>query len=371
MKKCFKFLCIGMLLHIVVLDARAITIVIASQSSQKIAAVKSAFEQKFADDDCVYLSYATYSGIPEQPIGHACALQGAYNRLRSVPKDIEADYIVVIENYIEKSLATQRWYDKGLILVQHKSQEKVIETKPIFIPDVYVQLAQQLSQKICENGYTSTVGMAIQQSFHDRIIDPSNWHQEPEFGGVSRQELLQDALFKFLYADELNFLKSCVLVYPDFPKVGITFANFLPIVHNGKAFQLMIDMLDQRYSTKNIDVIVGLESRGFILGAALAYKLGVPFVPIRKPGKLPGLIYSVDYQKEYGFDTLVIAQDALQVGQRVLIIDDLIATGGSARAAIELVQQTGGIPAEFISLLQVTELKEHAILPIPSFNLID
>ncbi len=159
--------------------------------------------------------------------------------------------------------------------------------------------------------------------------------------------------------------------YPDIPKTDIIFANFLPILYNPQAFAMTIDLLVQRYKALNLNAVIGLESRGFILGAALAYELGVSFVPFRKPGKLPGPIYSVNYQKEYGFDTLVVSQDSLQPGQRVIIIDDLIATGGSARAAIELVHLTGAQPIEFVSLLKVAALEEQAYLSIPRFNLID
>jgi len=372
MKRYFGFLFVVVMLHVLVVDARTITVVIASQSFQKAAAVKESFDKKFPDDTLLYIPCKTDSCIPEQPVGFDCAVQGARNRMYSLPQALQkADYIVSIENYIEQSPVTQRWYDKGLIVIQHSSQEIVLTTKSVFIPDLYIQLAQQMSQVICECGYSTTVGAAIQQSFSDRSVDPRDWHREVEFGGVSRQQFLKDALDKALHADELNFLKSLVVTYPDFPKPGITFANFLPILHDAQAFATTIDLLAQRYKNKNIDAIVGLESRGFILGAALAYKLGISFVPVRKPGKLPGSTYSVTYQKEYGFDTLVIAQDSLQSGQRVVIIDDLIATGGSARAAIELVRLAGGQPVEFVSLLKVDALEEQALLDIPSFNLID
>jgi len=371
MKNNFKLLFVFMTLHLFIIDARTIKIVIASKSPQKVAAIKASFNDKFLDDHPVYYLHATDSGIPEQPVGADSAMQGIRNRLRSLPDNTEADYIISIENYIEQCSTDKSWHDKGLIVVQQGLQETIMETKPILIPDIYVDLARQMSDKTSEHGYTTTVGKAIQQAFPDRIVAPSNWHQEPEFGSVSRQQLLQDALDKVLNAQDLKILKSFVLTYPDFPKPGITFASFLPITQDAQAFQLMIDLLGRRYETKNIDVIVGLESRGFIIGAALAYKLGVSFVPIRKPGKLPGPIYSVDYQKEYGFDTLVIAQDALQPGQRVLIIDDLIATGGSARAAIKLVHLAGGKAVEFASLLKIAELEQFAVLPIPSFNLID
>lgn len=372
MKMNYGLLCLAMMLHGLVSHAREITVVIASQSHQKISAVKQSFGEKFPHDTIVYISHTTSSLIPAQPIGYDCALQGVRNRLQNLPEKLQqADYVVSIENYIEQSPVTQRWYDKGLVLLKQASQEIILTTTPTFIPDVYVQLAQQMSLEVSEYGYSTTVGQAIQQSFPDRLIDPSDWHCKAEFGGISREQLLQDTLSKALYADELNFLKSLVLMYPDFPKPGITFANFLPILNSAQAFTMTIDLLAQRYRKQNISAVVGLESRGFILGAALAYKLGVSFVPVRKPGKLPGAIYSVDYQKEYGFDTLVIAQDSLQSGQRVIIIDDLIATGGSARAAIQLVRLTGAIPVEFVTLLKVDELAEQALLDIASFNLID
>jgi len=370
-KNHFRFLFVSMMLNMLVVDARTIKVVVASQSLQKITAVKASFSKKFPDDELVYFLHKTFSGVPDQPVGAVSAMQGVRNRLDSLPKNMVADYVVAIESYIEQSSSTHRWYDKGLVVIKQGSQEYIMESQSVFIPDEYVQLAQTISGSISEYGYSATVGMAIEKSFLDKNIDPNDWHKEVEFGNVSRQQILQDVLDKILHDEELKFLKSLVLIYPDFPKVGIAFANFLPIVHNSQAFRLMIDLLAQRYRDKNIDVIVGLESRGFIIGAALAYELGVSFVPVRKPGKLPGPIYSVDYKKEYGFDTLVIAQDGLKSGQRVLIVDDLIATGGSARASIELVRLAGGDPVEFASLLKVAELEEQAILSIPSFNLID
>lgn len=375
MKNLYRLFLFALIMsHVLVIHARTITVVIASQSPQKISAVKESFNERFPNDTILYIPHKTCSLIPEQPVGIDCAMQGVHNRLNHLPEQLlEADYIVSIENYIEQSSATQRWYDRGLVLLKEKSRETVLKTRPTFIPSNYVQLAQQMSSEISECGYTITIGTAIQQSLldHNKPIDPFNWHCEIEFGGISRQSLLKEAIDKALYADELNFLKSLVVTYPDFPKPGITFSNFLPILNNAQAFQMTIDLLAQRYKTKNISAVVGLESRGFILGATLAYKLGVNFIPVRKPGKLPGPIYSVNYQKEYGFDTLVVSQDALQPGQRVIIIDDLIATGGSARAAIELVHLAGGQPIEFISLLKVEALEEQASLSIPSFNLID
>lgn len=182
---------------------------------------------------------------------------------------------------------------------------------------------------------------------------------------------ISDALYKSLHKDDIVYLKGQIALYKDFPKQGILFEDFTPILANEKAFQKCVNLFYERYKSKNIEAVAGLESRGFILGAALAYKLGVSFIPIRKPGKTPGPTYSVNYQKEYGSDTLVISQSAVKPNQRVLIIDDLIATGGSALAAIELINLADAHPVEFASLLEVKGLNGREKLGISSFNLLD
>lgn len=374
MKKYTRILLVVGLLHLVQLSAH-IKVLIASESNQKVNAVKRAFQEKFPHEIIEYVIAKTSSGVPEQPVGRACATEGVRNRLQSLPSAllVDADYAIAIENYIEQvpTVAGFAWCDKGLIICKQKEQEIFITTKPVFFDKKYVELAQKMSVTISEKGYSTTVGKAIQASFAVGVIDAADWHRDPLFGGVSRQQLLKDALDKALYNEELVFVKSLIVQYPDFPKPGILFSDFLPIVQNPKGLQIIVDFFAQRYAHQNISAIVGLESRGFILAAALAYALGVSFVPVRKPGKLPGAIYSVTYQKEYGVDTLSIAQSALRAGERVIIIDDLIATGGSARAAIELVKKAGGEPVEFVSLLNIPIFEEQARLSIPSFNLID
>ena len=154
------------MLHVVNSDARTITVTIASQSSQKIAAVKHAFDKRFPCDNVVYRSSKTCSNVPEQPVGYDVALQGVCNRVQSLPSQLtKADYVVSIENYIEQSPTTKRWYDKGLILVQQQSSsEIVLITKSVLIPDIYVQLAQQMSTEISELGYSTTVGTGLMKT---------------------------------------------------------------------------------------------------------------------------------------------------------------------------------------------------------------
>ncbi len=137
-------------------------------------------------------------------------------------------------------------------------------------------------------------------------------------------------------------LKSLIRTIPDYPKTGIQFRDITTLLKDAKGLQLLVDGLVEQYVDKKIDKIVGIEARGFVIGAAVAYKLGVGFVPIRKSGKLPGQTYQQEYALEYGSDVMEIHQDAIIAGERVLLIDDLIATGGTAIAAVSLIEQLGG-----------------------------
>ena len=136
-------------------------------------------------------------------------------------------------------------------------------------------------------------------------------------------------------------LKALIREIPDFPKPGIMFKDITTLLSNPQGLSYAIDTLAEKCADLAPDYIIGMESRGFIFGAPLAYKMGVGFIPVRKPGKLPAAIYSVEYQLEYGTDCLEIHQDALHSSSRILIVDDLIATGGTAGATARLIQQTG------------------------------
>ena len=137
-------------------------------------------------------------------------------------------------------------------------------------------------------------------------------------------------------------LKKLVRTVPDFPKPGILFYDITTLLKDPKGFATLIDALAQYYIDKNIDLVLGIEARGFIFGPALAYRLNAGFVPVRKPRKLPGPTVRVTYDLEYGSDTLEIHADAIEPGQRVVLVDDLLATGGTMEATIKLVQQLGG-----------------------------
>ena len=137
-------------------------------------------------------------------------------------------------------------------------------------------------------------------------------------------------------------LKALVRTIQDFPKPGILFYDITTLLKDPKGFAMLIDALAQYYIDKNIDLVLGIEARGFIFGPALAYRLNAGFVPVRKPRKLPGPTARVTYDLEYGSDTLEIHVDAIEPGQRVVLVDDLLATGGTMEATIKLVQQLGG-----------------------------
>lgn len=145
-------------------------------------------------------------------------------------------------------------------------------------------------------------------------------------------------------------LKDAIRTIPDFPKEGIMFRDITTLMTNPLAFKQSIDALAAPYKDKGLDNVAGIEARGFAFGAAVAYALGVGFVPIRKKGKLPYKTYTQDYELEYGTDTLEIHADAVRKGEKVLLIDDLIATGGTAEASIKLLQKTGAdvVGAAFI-----------------------
>jgi adenine phosphoribosyltransferase len=138
-------------------------------------------------------------------------------------------------------------------------------------------------------------------------------------------------------------LKAFIRDVPDFPKAGILFRDITPLLHDAGAFKYTIDQLVERFENERLDVIVGIESRGFLFGMPLAYQMGKPFVPVRKPGKLPSATHTAEYTLEYGSDSMEIHVDGIRPGQRVLVLDDLLATGGTLDATVRLVEMSGGV----------------------------
>ncbi|EST08808.1 Phosphoribosyltransferase domain protein [Kalmanozyma brasiliensis GHG001] len=196
---------------------------------------------------------------------------------------------------------------------------------------------------------------------------------------------------------DVAHLKSLFRFYDDYPKKGIRFCDILPVLRDPLAFELLITNIVSHvfthtiptlsdsspvpatplepgavsYGNRKIDAVVGLDARGFLLGPILAQRLGCGFVPVRKVGKLPGACVQASYMKEYGEDVFEMQQDALAPGSRVLVIDDLIATGGSAKAAGELVKKCGSQVVEYVFVVAIPFLKGADQLDAPSYHLVE
>ncbi len=198
---------------------------------------------------------------------------------------------------------------------------------------------------------------------------------QPNYDSV---RFFRDSLF--LERNSLNLpatvmdLKLLVRNIPDFPKPGIMFRDITTLLSDPVGLRYIIDSLAEKTASLGLkaDYIIGMESRGFIIGAPLAYKLSMGFIPVRKPGKLPGAVHSVEYDLEYGKDCLEVHQDALKPGSKVLIIDDLIATGGTAKATAQLVQQIGCDLVGFGFIIELKDLGGRKVLPsVPIVSLIE
>lgn len=176
---------------------------------------------------------------------------------------------------------------------------------------------------------------------------------------------------KPVIGNDIEELKQAIRDVPDFPKKGIIFKDITPLLSQPELFRKIIDLLADRYRSRKIDKIIAIEARGFILGAALAYRLRTGFVPIRKKNKLPWKVFSAAYALEYGQDSLEVHQDALQSHEKVLIIDDVLATGGTVSAVSELIGKLGAEVIEVACLIELTFLNGREKLgQTPVFSLI-
>jgi adenine phosphoribosyltransferase len=160
----------------------------------------------------------------------------------------------------------------------------------------------------------------------------------------------------------MDLIKNAIRLVPDFPKKGILFKDITPLLHDAKIGSAIIDELQRQFAGKKIDAIAGIESRGFLFGYALALKMGIPFIPIRKSGKLPWKTVGVDYALEYGTARIEMHDDAVKPGWNVMIHDDLLATGGTAAAAAQLVRKQGGNIAAFSFVVELDFLKGREVL---------
>ena len=166
-------------------------------------------------------------------------------------------------------------------------------------------------------------------------------------------------------------LKQKIRTIPDFPEPGILFRDITTLLSDAEALNETIERFAEHYKNEKIDVVAGVESRGFIIGTPLAIRMGLGFIPIRKAGKLPGPTHGVDYDLEYGKDRVEVHQDAIPEGSRVLLVDDLIATGGTIEGSAKLVKKVGGVIVGYAFVIELTDLKGRERLQEPVFSLIE
>jgi adenine phosphoribosyltransferase len=172
--------------------------------------------------------------------------------------------------------------------------------------------------------------------------------------------------------NDLELIKSKIRTIPDFPKQGIMFRDITTLFQDPEAMKKTIEILHKRYKDKKIDYVAGIEARGFIIGGSLAEKLNCGFIPIRKKGKLPYEVEQQEYELEYGTDIIEIHKDALKSGQRILVVDDLIATGGTAKASCQLIEKLGGEIVECSFIIDLPELRgKEKLAKYPVFTLIE
>ena len=168
----------------------------------------------------------------------------------------------------------------------------------------------------------------------------------------------------------MDDLKLKIRTIPNFPIPGIQFRDITTLLADPDAFNDVIERFVNHYQDEQIDLVVGIEARGFIIGAPLALRLGKGFIPIRKEGKLPGPTHGLDYELEYGSDRVEVHQDAIAVGSRVLMVDDLLATGGTMGVSSRLIEQVGGIIVGYAFLIELVDLKGRKHLDKPIFSLV-
>ena len=338
-------------------------ILLTSESELKINAVKKFFDEKGIQYE---LTTVNCDGckLPPQPFIDTDH-DGFYypkERMNYAAKSYNLnnyDYVVAIESGIrcfKDVFSKDLFLDVSYVLILHQGILSKGWEGTYPIPKEYLQ--KLFNQKLINyndhmQGYPITIGELIHQD--KPSINPKNWfNTRPEQINSSLTACFQDLIKNIQSKNELlTVYKS----YDNYPKPGVNFHDIFPLFKNPKVFKKMIDFMVQRYKYDQIDYVIGLESRGFVLGTPLAYELGIGFVPVRKAGKLPGEVIQISYGKEYGVDVCEMQKD-IPKGSKVLLVDDLIATGGSMQAAVDLCQQLNCEIVDCCVLREVKELRE-------------
>lgn len=331
------------------------TCLLASKADIKIKAVKCVFDKLSSDlkldtFDCSELN------LPPQPINEA-GMKCAKVRLNHAKESIfprEYDYYVSIENSISNG------EDVCNVIIEHKGIVVSAVSKYKFsVPEPILDVLGS-AHKHPFGGYMTTAGELI-RSLHPKV-DPKNWMKL--LHGVCRSVQISsgihDALEKLkdIRKECLEFINK-YNKYPDYPKTGVLFWDIFSVIRDPSDIQRLMRLLKDNYQFDEIDYVVGPESRGFF-GFGLSVAAGYGFIPIRKKGKLPGNVKCVDYGTEYSKDALEIQTDHIKPGSKVLVFDDLIATGGSLRAACDLLVQVGCRIVDCVVLIENKEMKNEA-----------
>ena len=221
----------------------------------------------------------------------------------------------------------------------------------------------------------ATIAMSTDYDCWKCDEEPVTWEQILEVFNKNVKKVKQviiKTIESFSEDEKIKNIKSKIRTIPNFPKPGVMFRDITTLLKDREGMKQAIEVFYTRYKDMKIDVVAGIESRGFIIGGILAEKLDVGFVPIRKKGKLPGEKETETYMLEYGFDTLEIHKDAIQKGQKVLLIDDLIATGGTAEASCKLIEKLGGEIVEVASIIDLPDLKgKEKLQKYPVFSVVE
>jgi adenine phosphoribosyltransferase len=331
-------------------------IVVGSTSRVKLGAVREVFPEALVIGETVE------SGVEEQPFSREHTSLGAFNRLSKIKLlHPDADCWIAIENGVFPWIQGSKTHVDQAFVVQELNKQKIVMerwSRAVKIPLELVEQAQK--SKL-------TIGrILLQRGLCSDHADPHVYLG----GGVSRRTLIVHAL-KGL-DDPEEEIRSIIGIHPNFPSPGIMFYDILPCLQHPVKLKLLIqhlcEGLERSFPLISVEdkksiVFVGVEARGFLFAPALALNLGAGCTVARKKGKIPGKVVGLEYKKEYGTDVIEMAKDSIKPGMKAIIVDDLIATGGTVKAAAQLVESMGGQVIGALCIIDLIDL--HTPLPIP------